>query len=83
MSNYSDEQTENEYNASMVWISGIRHWTFDKLGIIISNNVRNLEGLDTRWAADVAISASMDMSKLEQAYGVTDVTCNRTWGKRS
>jgi hypothetical protein len=46
--------------------------------IIISNNVRNLDGFDARWAADAAIPASMDMSKLEQACGVMDATCNIT-----
>jgi hypothetical protein len=78
MANYSDEQVRQDYNATKVYMSGIRHWTYDKCRVKLSNNVRNLDGLDTRWAADAAVD-EVDMSRGEQTYTVIPVTCNRTW----
>ena len=46
--------------------------------VSIANNVRNFAGLDTRWAANAAISADA-LNKREQYYSITNVTCNRTW----
>jgi hypothetical protein len=78
MANYSDEQVREDYNATKVYMSGIRHWTHDKMRVTLSNNVRNLNGLDTRWGADAAVD-EVDMSKGEQFYTAIPVTCNRTW----
>ncbi len=78
MANYSDEQAKNEYKADGAYMSGIRYWMQDKIRITIANNVRNFAGLDTRWGANAAISADA-LTKGEQYYGVTNVTCNRTW----
>jgi hypothetical protein len=78
MANYSDQQVMTEYNSPFAWMSGIRHWTHDKMRILLSNNVRNLDGLDTRWGADAAINPE-NFNTAEAAYVMSNVTCNRTW----
>jgi hypothetical protein len=79
MANYSDQQVMTEYNSPFVWMSGLRYWMHDKMRVAIANNVRNLDGLDTRWAADAAFPEGADFSSSESAYVVQNVTCNRTW----
>jgi hypothetical protein len=59
-------------------MSGIRSWVHDKMRLSFATNVRNFAGLDTRWGANSAMNAE-DLSKGEQFYAVTNVTCNRTW----
>jgi hypothetical protein len=78
MANYSDAQNAKAYNADGSYSSGIRYWVHDKMRLMFSNNVRNMAGLDTRWGANAAISADA-MTKGEQFYSITPVTCNRTW----
>jgi hypothetical protein len=78
MANYSDAQVATEYKADNSYMSGIRYWLHDKMRLVFSNNVRNMDGLDTRWGANAAISADA-LSKGEQFYTHTNVTCNRTW----
>lgn len=79
MANYSDQQVMTEYNSPTVWMSGIRHWLMDKLRVGLSTNVRNMDGLDTRWAADIVLPEGANFGNPEQAYLIQDVTCNRTW----
>ncbi|MCJ7444930.1 MAG: hypothetical protein MUO26_10440 [Methanotrichaceae archaeon] len=78
MANYSDAQGAKDYKADNSYMSGIRYWVHDKMRLAFSNNVRNFDGLDTRWGANAAISADA-LSKGEQFYSITPVTCNRTW----
>jgi hypothetical protein len=78
MAAYSDQQVMQDYISTMVFMNGIRYWMHDKMRIGISNNVRNLDCLDTQWAANAAVE-SFDMAGGEQFYSHTNVTCDRTW----
>jgi hypothetical protein len=78
MTNYSDAQVAKDYKADGSYMSGIRYWVHDRMRLVFSDNVRNMDGLDTRWGANAAINAE-DLSKGEQFYSYTPVTCNRTW----
>ena len=78
MANYSDAQVAQDYQADGSYMSGIRFWVHDRMRLTFANNVRNFDGLDTRWGANAAINAE-DLSKGEQFYAYTPVTCNRTW----
>jgi hypothetical protein len=78
MANYSDAQVVKDWGASGSYMSGIRYWVHDKMRVSLSNNVRNMDGLDTRWAANALVSPEA-LAKGEQFYTVADVTCNRTW----
>jgi hypothetical protein len=78
MANYSDVQVAKDYNADGSYSSGIRYWVHDKMRLTFSNQVRNFDGLDTRWGANAAVTAA-EMSKGEQFYSITPVLCNRTW----
>jgi hypothetical protein len=77
--NYSSEAVEEQYNSPMVFMNGPRNWTMDAINVKLSNNVRNLDGLDTRWAADIEVPAGANLSESEQAYKPMPVQCNRTW----
>ncbi len=78
MDNYSDAQVAKDWNATSVYMSGIRYWVHDRMRLGFANNVRNMDGLDTRWGANGGLSAE-DMSKGESFYAYTPVTCDRTW----
>jgi hypothetical protein len=78
MANYSDAQVTKDYKADGSYMSGIRYWVHDRMRLTFANNVCNFDGLDTRWGANAAINAE-DLSKGEQFYAYTPVTCNRTW----
>lgn len=77
--NYSSEEVMKQYNSPMVYANGPRNWTMDAMNISISKNIRNLDGLDTRWGADIVIPEGVNMSESEQAYKPMPVQCNRTW----
>jgi hypothetical protein len=71
--NWSADAVAKQYGATACFGNAPRHWTMDKLTVMVSNNVRNLDGLDTRWVADIA-SAEGNLN-----YVPTNVSCNRTW----
>jgi hypothetical protein len=83
MANYSDTQVAADYGAEFAYMSGIRHWMFDKMRVTIANNVRYMDGLDTRWGADAANfvppTGAGGSGGAEAVYIVNKVTCNRTW----
>jgi hypothetical protein len=71
--NYSDADVKKQYGASNSFMNGPRYWTMDKQTLNWSMNVRNLDGLDSRWGADIAAEAG------GLNYVPTNVTCTRTW----
>jgi hypothetical protein len=81
MANYSDAKVAKDYNAEFAYMSGIRHWMFDKMRIGIATNVRNMAGLDTRWGADAAnfVIPTSSSGGAEAVYIINNVTCDRTW----
>ena len=81
MANYSDAQVAADYGAEFAYMSGIRHWMFDKMRVDVANNVRYMDGLDTRWGADAAnfVVPTGSSGSAEAVYIITNVTCNRTW----
>ena len=78
MNNYSDAQVAKDWNATGVYMSGVRFWLHDKMRLSFANNVRQMDGLDTRWGANADISPEA-LSSGEQFYQYTHVICNRTW----
>jgi hypothetical protein len=75
---YSDNAVQQDYGAVAVFMEETRYWMMDKLRIYLGNNVRNLDGLDTRFGAftNVAPSAS---TKSSNAYKIASVTRNSTF----
>lgn len=71
--NWSDDAVKKEYGASVVYANAPRRWTMDTQILAWSTNVRNLDGLFTRWGADIGA----EQGNLN--YVPTNVTCNRTW----
>jgi len=79
MANYSDQQVAQDYHADRVYMEGVRHWVYDRSRFYISHNVRNLDGIDTHWGANVAIPKGVDMSKGQQFYKMGKVTRDSTF----
>jgi hypothetical protein len=79
--NYSDEAVEKQYNSPMVYMNGPRHWTLDSFKIATGTTVRNLDGLDTRWMANIEVPPGVTLSTNEtaNAYIQTKVERNNTW----
>jgi hypothetical protein len=79
IANYSDQQVAQDYHADRVYMEGVRHWVYDRNRFYISHNVRNLDGIDTHWGANVAIPKGVDMSKGQQFYKMAKVTRDSTF----
>ena len=77
--NYSSEDVMKQYNSPMVYANGPRNWTMDAMTLSFSKNIRNLDGLDTRWGADIEVPEGTNLSESEQAYAAIPVQSNRTW----
>lgn len=77
--NFSAADVEKQYNSPMVWMNGPRHWTMDSMDLAWSTKVRNLDGLDTRWGADIVVPEGANLSEAENAYIATPVQSDRTW----
>jgi hypothetical protein len=75
---YSDSAVQQDYGATAVFMEETRYWMMDKLRILLGNNVRNLDGLDTRFGAftNTAPSASTGTSN---AYKIASVTRDSTF----
>lgn len=63
----------------MVWMNGPRYWTMNSMDLAWSTKVRNLDGLDTRWGADIVVPEGANLSEAENAYIATPVQSDRTW----
>src|SRR6266508_1750663 len=79
MANYSDQQVAQDYKADQAYMEGVRHWVYDRSRFYLGNNVRNLDGIDTRWGASVAVPKGVDMSKGQQFYKMAKVTRDSTF----
>jgi len=77
--NYSSEDVMKQYNSSMVYANGPRNWTMDAMTLKFSKTIRNLDGLDTRWGADIGVPEGANLSESEQAYQAMPVQSDRTW----
>ncbi|AAM05718.1 hypothetical protein [Methanosarcina acetivorans] len=77
--NFSETDVEEHYDSSMVWMNGPSNWTMDAMDVLIAIRVRNLDGLDTRWGADIVVPEGANLSEAENVYMAMPVQCNRTW----
>ena len=75
---YSDSAVQQDYGATAVFMEETRYWMMDKLRILLGNNIRNLDGLDTRFGAftKTAPSATTGASN---AYKIAAVTRDSTF----
>ena len=75
---YSDSAVQQDYGATAVFMEETRYWMMDKLRILLGNNIRNLDGLDTRFGAFTKTAPSATTGS-SNAYKIAAVTRDSTF----